>query len=227
MTAGRLAPRRRRDTSGDAGTTLIEVLVAMGIMSVLMAVFTASVLLVYRSANGTQARSEVQTQVQLAFQQLDREVRYATGITAPDTSARRGAWYIEFIGPRGDTAQPQCRQLRLDATGVLQLLRWTPGSPPAEGAPGQTLASNVVAPGGTTPPPFERQIAGSRPFASPAPGVPAATTGTDFAPDYQRLRVRLSTRIGTDVTTSDVTFTALNTSRDTGDTNVCSEGRPS
>ncbi|BCJ46062.1 hypothetical protein GCM10010168_50100 [Actinoplanes ianthinogenes] len=206
----------------DSGTSLIEVTVALGVMTVVMAILTGGVIQFYRSANVAEETGITQTQVRLAFQTLDREVRYANGISAPTTSAVNGAWYVEFSGvdPAGATV---CRQLRLDAGGVLQELTWTPGSPPVAGTRGRTLASGLVAPGGSVPPPFDRQAAGSTPYAS-ASATPA---GAAFSPDFQRLRVRLTTRAGSTTSVADVTFTALNTSRDTTDPSICLEGRPS
>src|SRR4029453_14628962 len=138
-----------------------------------------------------------------------------------------GAWYVEYLGTDPRTGQAQCTQLRLTpvteasgVAGVLQLITWTPGSPPASGAKRQTVASQIDLPGGNVPVPFERQLAGSAPSAS-------AGSGSSFTPDYQRLHLRLTTRDGTSRATTDVTFTALNTSRDTASSNVCSEGRPS
>ena len=45
--------------------------------------------------------------------------------------------------------------------------------------------------------------------------------------DFQRLRVRVASQVGgKEPPRVDTTFTALNTSRDTPATNLCSEGRP-
>ncbi|MEU4625406.1 prepilin-type N-terminal cleavage/methylation domain-containing protein [Actinoplanes sp. NPDC023801] len=208
----------------DDGVTLVEVMVAMTVMSVVMSVFTAAVIQAYRSVNATTNTSAAQTQLHLAFQLLDREVRYASGITVPNTTAINGAWYVEFLGIEAGTGKSVCHQLRLDATGVLQQLTWTPGSAPAAGTRGHTLASQLMAPGGTIAVPFQRQDAGSMPDARPAASAPV--TGADFTPDYQRLRVQLTTTSGTSSAAQDVTFTALNTSRATTDPNVCIEGRP-
>ncbi|AEV84334.1 hypothetical protein ACWT_3311 [Actinoplanes sp. SE50] len=206
----------------DSGTSLIEVMVAMGVMSVVMAIFTGGVIQFYRSADAAEETGITQTQLRLAFQTLDREVRYANGISLPATAAINGAWYVEFSGIDPAGAQV-CRQLRLDAGGVLQELTWTPGSPPAAGTRGRTLASGLMSPGGSVPAPFDRQAAGSTPYASAS----TSATGTAFSPDLQRLRVRLTTRAGSTTSVTDVTFTALNTSRDTADPNICLEGRPS
>jgi prepilin-type N-terminal cleavage/methylation domain-containing protein len=214
-------PRRRPD---DHGFTLIEVTVTMGIMSVVMVIFTTAILQVYRSVNATESLSTAQSQLQVAFQRFDRELRYASWIAQPGQVGT--TWYVEYAA-----ADPtQCRQLRFEtpttpaagvnARGVLQLIQWTRGTPPAAGARGQTVASTLVTGGADAP--FERQLAGATPFADPS----AAAIGENFATDFQRLRVRLATQVGGKTTAVDTTFTALNTSRDTPATNLCSEGRP-
>jgi len=210
---------------GDDGMTLVEVLVAMGIMTTLMVIMTGAVLQVYRSTSSTETSATAQTQLHQALQRVDQSVGYASGITAPNTTTIGGAWYVEYLGTDPGTGQAQCTQLRLTpvtgasgAAGVLQLITWTPGSPPASGAKRQTVASQIILPGGNVPVPFERQLAGS---------APSASAGASFTPDYQRLRLQLTTRDGNSRAATDVTLTARNTSRDTASSNVCSEGRPS
>jgi prepilin-type N-terminal cleavage/methylation domain-containing protein len=209
---------RRRD---DAGYSLVEVVVTMGIMSVLMVLFTAAILQAFRASGKAEAVATAQSELQRGFQRFDRELRYASWVAAP---ARVGtAWYVEFAGPDGT----ECLQLRLetapasapdnpnDGRGVLQLLRWQPGAPPAKNQPGQTVASQIVTEG--VDPPFERQTA----TATAAP-----YTDSEYAPDFQRLRIRLTSRVGTGTAQVDTAFTALNTSRSTPATHTCSEGRP-
>jgi prepilin-type N-terminal cleavage/methylation domain-containing protein len=214
------APHRRQPH--DAGFSLVEVMVTMAIMSVLMALFTAAILQVYRTSNKTEAISVAQSQLYQAFQRFDKELRYASWVAEPGMVGT--TWYVEFAGADGT----ECRQLRLetasgagtDGHGVLQMIRWTRGTPPAAGARGQTIASQLVTQG--VDPPFERQAAGTSPYASTGAGG----VGADFATDFHRLRIRLTARAGSTVAQVDTTFTALNTSRDTPAVNDCSQGRP-
>jgi type II secretory pathway component PulJ len=214
---------RRRTTAppdrGDAGFSLIDVMVTMGLMSVVMVVFTAAILQAYRTSGKAESISIIQSQLRIAFQRFDRELRYASWIAQPGQVGT--AWYVEWAGYDGS----QCYQLRLEtapassqegpnnAHGVLQLLTWPRTTPPAVNAPRQTIATNLVAPDSSGP--FERQDA----------GVPASS-GSDFTPDFQRLEVRLKAQRADSTASVDTTFTALNTSRNTPDTNDCSEGRP-
>jgi prepilin-type N-terminal cleavage/methylation domain-containing protein len=210
--------RGRDQRPDDAGFSLIEVMVTMGIMSVLMVIFTSAILQIYGTSATAETISFAQTQIQLGFQRFDRELRYASWIAVPGQVGT--TWYVEFAG-----ADPtQCQQLRLetgaDGDGVLQLFRWTRGTPPTSGTPGQTVASLIVMDDVDSP--FVRQAAGSSPYLSPS----ADAVGADFATDFQRLRIRLTTRVGRESTQVDTTFTAMNTSRDTAAANDCSEGRP-
>lgn len=205
----------RRRPAGDAGVSMVEVLVTMAIMTTVGAVFTGAILQAYGAANKVETRAQAQAQVRLAFQRLDREIRYAYGISAPSTAqeaaADSGTWYVEFLRVDSQTGVPECRQLQLK-NGKLSLRRWTPSAPPASGQAGTVLASDIdmnvfataSAPG--SPVPLERQVAGSTPFAS---------AGSHYSPEFQRLRLRLVTVVGDQRMSSDVTFTALNTTRAT------------
>jgi len=208
----------------DAGYSLIEVMVTLAVMSVVMAIFTAAILQVYRTSAKAESISVAQSQLHRAFQRFDKELRYASWIAEP---AQVGtAWYVEFAG----ADETQCRQLRFetspslqrdnesDGHGVLQLVSWTQGTPPQDGAPGQTIASQLLTDG--VDPPFERQAAGTSPMSG-------SSVGSNFTTDFQRLRIRLTTRVGDSIAQVDTTFTALNTSRDTPtNDNACTEGRP-
>jgi prepilin-type N-terminal cleavage/methylation domain-containing protein len=220
MTRRRLAAAGERD---DAGFSLVEILVTMGVMSVVMVVFTTAILQVYRTTAKAESISIVQAQLQTAFQRFDRQLRYASWIAQPGQVGT--AWYVEWAGYDGS----QCYQLRLetastsaqdspnDGHGVLQMLTWPRATPPAAGTPGQTVAANLVTPDSSGP--FERQAAGVAAGAGPG-------AGSEFTPDFQRLRVRVSAQRGDSTAQIDTTFTALNTSRNTPATNDCSKGRP-
>lgn len=195
----------------DAGTTLMEVMVTMGIMSVVMAVFTGAILQMYQATVRTETSAAAAAEIRQAFQQLDKELRYASWF-APTPGKVGTSWYEEFADADGG-----CGQLRVDigatvGAGVLQMLRWTAGSPPAAGQRGQTLASRLVVDPVVSP------------FLMQAAGTTAA--GAGYATDYQRLQVRLTARVNRVTTPLDSTFTAINTSRVSPTTNVCSEGRP-
>lgn len=207
--------RARRD---EAGYTLIELIVTSGLVCVVMAVFTTAILQIFRTSDQVESTATARSQLQLAFQRFDRELRYASWIAVPSTRLSSG-WYVEFASSDGK----ECLQLRLatdptpprdnqtDGRGVLYLIRWTPGAPAVRNRPDQAIASQLS----TTVAPFELQPAG----VSINDAIP-------FTPDFQRLRVHLTAKVGTSGADINTTFTALNTSRNTLTTHPCSEGRP-
>jgi Tfp pilus assembly protein PilV len=194
--------RGPRPGPGDDGVTLLEVLVGTSLMAVVTSVFTAGVVLVYRSVGRAQDSAVAQSQVHVVFQRLDREIRYATAVSDP---AKIGAdWYVEHLTTANGTAL--CTQLRLnDATDQLQRRTWTQGASPFAPTAWQVLSSYTTA------------VGSAAPFQAVRDG------------DFERLRVRLttqppgSTAPGANI---DITFTALNTVRGATSADVCAEGRP-
>lgn len=184
----------------DIGTTLIEVVAAMSLMSVLLAIFTTGIVSMYRSANHEDATVAAQSQVHLAFQRLDTEIRYAVNISAEGIAPGTGDWYIEYL--RTDGGSPVCGQLRLTTGGLLQLRRWSQG---AALPPFTTLASG---------------LADSHPFTRKAAGIDGS--------DYERVVIDLTADGGRDARRRqiEVAFTALNSSPDAADETTCNEGRP-
>ena len=191
---------RRVRMTDDAGVSLVEVTVSMAVMSLLMAMFMTSVVQMFRSANKTDSMATAQSQISIAFQRLDRDIRYAEGVSTPTTSA---PWYVEYVTAHTGTAV--CTQLWLDtSTGQLKRRTWNEGGSYSQ-IKGVPLASGVTA---------------TQPFTVYSP---------DSTYNVQRLRVRLSATSGTGVTATtqnvDVTFTAMNTSLSTSSATVCTEGR--
>jgi Tfp pilus assembly protein PilE len=190
-----------RDPSED-GVTMIEIAVSMTVMTVVMAMFTAGVLQVYRTVVKTESLSIAQTQIVTAFQRLDHELRYASAISRLASTSHH---YVEYLMADGGTGK--CVQLRLSTT-TRQLSRrqWPKGAMPSTGSWG-LLVSSVEA--------------GS---AKPFDFVPASGTF-----NYQRLQVHLKVTVGAgaggSVRESRATFTALNTSVEKTDPAVCTEGR--
>jgi type II secretory pathway pseudopilin PulG len=100
--------------------TLLELLVALGLMSVVMAVITTGMMQIYSTLNRNEELSLVQSQLHTAFQRLDREIRYASGIRPPNqTPSGNGSWYVEYSV--SSAGVEDCVQLRFtDAQGRLQ-----------------------------------------------------------------------------------------------------------
>jgi prepilin-type N-terminal cleavage/methylation domain-containing protein len=184
----------------DAGLTLAELLVAMGVMSVVMAMVTTAIVQMYRTSNRADALWTNMTQLQTAFLELDRSVRYATAISQPNTTATAaGGWYVEWSSGSGTAA---CTQLRLDGPSGLLQRRTEPAGGPVGGW--GTVASLLVA---------------SQPFT-----LEAASTSSY---PHQRLTIDVSVRSAPGSSQparrSTFAFTALNSSMTTVSSGVCTD----
>jgi type II secretory pathway pseudopilin PulG len=180
----------------DAGLTLVETVVTMGIMAVVMAILGAGMSEIRSQANRIEATSLAQGQLHVAFQRLDRDLRYAVGISTPAVVG--GSTFVEYALTRGGAVD--CTQLRYEpSTGVLHSRRRL-----GAGSVGRwsAVASYLV-------PPTGFQLA------------PASTKGGR----HQQLEVTLAmladrARPAT-MRQATVRFTALNTSVDTVSDKVC------
>jgi type II secretory pathway component PulJ len=116
--------------SGERGTSLVEVVVAMTIMVVCGAIFTGAVVTLYSVTNRAQAVTNSATQTNQAYQALDKVVRYAAAITTPGLGAGLGParyWYVEL---RDTTSGSEvCTQLRVNTSNQqLQRRTWSASS---------------------------------------------------------------------------------------------------
>ncbi|WP_328468535.1 prepilin-type N-terminal cleavage/methylation domain-containing protein [Actinoplanes sp. NBC_00393] len=134
------------DERDDAGVTLLEMVVAMGIMSVFMSLFTAGIVQMYRTATTAETTQVLQSRLNLVFERLDAEIRYASAITEPGEPTGLG-WNVEYLNVNG--AEPVCTQLRL-LDRKLQRRTWVAGETPSGGW--RVLATEV-----TNTEPFARE----------------------------------------------------------------------
>lgn len=225
-----LRARQRAVTStGDAGTTMIEMFTAMILMTICGAVFTGAIVSLFRAANQAQAITGSNQQNNQAYQTLDRTVRYAAAISTPGKSTvigGTGDWYVELRNTTDGTER--CTQLRLDiATGQLQRRTWKATDVP--GSTFQPLASgltNGTAVAGPTTQPF---------YLVPITGTPEASAypSASSAPKtlrHQILLFNLSAKAGLAnqpvSSLSTFTLTALNSSIPVPTGAICQAGRP-
>ncbi len=202
--------RSRRDT----GVTLIELVVAMGIMGIVLAIVTGAIVSMFHATTKVEGITTTSSQVNVALSRLDSTVRYASGVGEPARDSA-GNWTVAFQTTY--TGTPVCTQLRINMhTNQLQQRTWTvedDGSA-ADVTGWRPLASQIAltVSGGTTLVPF------------PEADTESAT--------HEQLRVRFSSVSGASnrstVTDTDVTFTAMNSSaptddEDAPDTNLCQE----
>ncbi|MGA5305420.1 prepilin-type N-terminal cleavage/methylation domain-containing protein [Nucisporomicrobium flavum] len=124
--------------AGDEGFTLIELLVAMTVMVVVMSVATAGIVSMYRSAGEVDARSAAQAELGLVLQRLDREVRYARGVSSTPAT---GASAVDFLTIQG--THEVCVQLRV-VGGVLSQRTWAYGGSGISPTGWKPLASGLT-----------------------------------------------------------------------------------
>lgn len=118
---------RRRFASEQSGFSLIELIVAMGIFSIFIAIFTVSVANLARGTSRAQTTAEASSGVLIVFQNLDRQVRYANAVNRPGLGSS-GARYIEFRRDKpilGAADVSTCTQWRfLPAEGRVEMREW-------------------------------------------------------------------------------------------------------
>lgn len=119
--------RRCRLTGDDAGVTIVELIVSMGIFVMVLVVFLAATVTMSRQAVRTQAVSDNASQLRTVFQRLDKELRYASAVNVPGTS--NGDIYVEYLVPAtASTGDALCVQWRYDVDArELQRRSWAPG----------------------------------------------------------------------------------------------------
>jgi prepilin-type N-terminal cleavage/methylation domain-containing protein len=192
---------RERLGRDDDGLTLIEMVVAIVVLTVVMSMFTGAMLQIYRNVNKTEAVSGVQSQLNVAFLRLDKEIRYASAISDQVTSG--GDYFFRFL--ISNTGTSRCVELKLDGTAKKLLRRdWTQTSGTPAVSPWLPLASSVTS---------------TSPFLT-------SDAADSYAAPSVRIRLRATTGATNDASSraTDMTFTAQNAYGKTADATVCSEG---
>lgn len=192
--ASRRSGRQRVD---EGGLTLVELLVAMTVFSVVVVISGTMLRGMTGSAVRVSMGNDARTDVDRLYNRLDKQLPYAAAINAPVMSG--GDWWLEFKTevPAGGQP-PRCWQYRLDTSErLLQVRSWPPLSPGS--VTGWTsLVEQVQARAGAGAPPPFRMIPSS----------------TDVV--RQRLVVALDVvPVGSPVVPLDSTYVARNTTPNT------------
>lgn len=181
----------------EEGSNLLEVVVGMSIMSVFLAAFTGAVVTMTQTQNRAEALTSSAGDLDIAFQRMDRTVRYASAISVPGTTGPAGGWYVELLSTA--TGPSVCTQLRVDTSSrTLQSRTWTPnGTSYTDLSPSWRVLAGRISNGSAT--------AGSA-------TVPFALAATSDTVAFEQLTVRLDASAGNPGVPSQsrVTFTALN-----------------
>ena len=116
---------RRSSDGGQEGFSLIEILVTLGLFSVLLAIFAAGVNVMFSDVRRSQGQSENLDASRKAVSLMDQQVRYANAVNTPGPGTLAGATYVEWR--QGNSGQRQtCVQWRLTSDGKLAFRSWQP-----------------------------------------------------------------------------------------------------
>lgn len=125
---------RRFDGARERGFSLIELVVAMGIFTIFIAMFVGAVATLSQGTAKAQVTAEASSGALIVFQSIDRQVRYAESINRPGVGAS-GARYIEFrtLASSSWNGKNNCTQWRYDpSTKRIESREWEdiPGNSP-------------------------------------------------------------------------------------------------
>lgn len=188
------------------GFTLVELLVSMIILGIFFSVFTGVIVKVFDTTRSQQNRSIAVDSSRNIVQVLDRQVRYANGIYAPQTSPG-GMRYVVFSA-RSRQGVDSCYQWQVTPAGVMRWATWTQGAP---GALSFSTAATNIGQSGTSE------------IFSLGDAVASIQTRQGLTLTFQSGK-----SAGKDGSATRVTFTAVNTaSAGLPATLVCQEKNPS
>lgn len=141
MRSLRLARHREQP---DAGFSVIELVVSIGIFMTVIGIFMSAVVVMSHNTVKVQAVADAGADVRKAFQRMDKQVRYTDAINIPGAGAS-GATYVEIRTPASVAASgyTTCTQWRWDPNAkTLAMRTWRDGT----GTPGafQTIVEHVV-----------------------------------------------------------------------------------
>jgi len=204
--------RRHAQRSAEEGFSLIELVVVMGIFTMILGIITASVVEMMSQTRKESGQADNLDSARKIIQTLDTEVRYANAVTVPGTGTD-GSYYVEWRS--GNSGQQQtCTQWRyIPSTGQVERRSWLP--PLAVGGSASAPTNWYLEGTGVS-------LLGTTPIWSIAP--------TSAVDDHEELVVQFMSSHGAPVSqaTNQITLTAVNTASSSPLTPpVCTEvGRP-
>lgn len=136
-----LRTRRRHDDS-DRGMTVIELVVAMGIFSAVLAVAGVGIRQMIIGVNRTADIGDSATELQRVFQRFDRTLRYAERLSVVTTTGSNWSfWYRTPASAALGVSTATCYQWQYVASSqALQLRSWPAGgTTPAYGTVGSRI----------------------------------------------------------------------------------------
>lgn len=141
---------RKSVATGEAGMTLVELVVAMAILSIVLTVFLTTFVVVQKAATKEDLQSQNNDNTRLALENMDRLVRSGNVLydpAAPSSNPNTAGCvayqcFLVYTQANGTTAQPSvCVEWRV-TSGGLETRSWVPGQVPA--ATWRVIASGVL-----------------------------------------------------------------------------------
>lgn len=127
----------------DAGFTLIELMVAMGLFAIFLSILATAAVAFAGASTDARIDAQSSSSIGVAFQRIQRTVRYGDSINYPGTVSTRA--YVEWhtTAQSSSTGVATCTQLRYDSTtGVVSIRSW-PDTAAASTAPWATVLAGV------------------------------------------------------------------------------------
>ncbi|AEV85402.1 hypothetical protein ACWT_4382 [Actinoplanes sp. SE50] len=213
---------RRALPGGDAGVTMIDLMVAMALMSIIGAIATGGLAQLYRMTDATDRMDEAQTQASLAYAGLQPEIGVAYDISDPGAGAG-GDPSVEYV-TQDSSGQRVCHQLRLSG-GTLKLRQWPASATTVSAAGWRVLASGLAAP--ATPDADTGAAAAPQTLHFPDFSTPSLTNLPSATPLQLRIRLTATASGGKGSTQRDTqtTVVAANSTVGWHDPVACSLGR--
>src|SRR5690554_6186509 len=108
------------DQAREDGMTLVELIVAMGILTIMLTVSMAAITTMTKDAVRSKSVTDAADQLRVTFQQMDKEIRYASAINAQGSTST--GYYVEYlVEANAASGAEQCVQWRyVTASGELQ-----------------------------------------------------------------------------------------------------------
>ncbi len=134
---------RIRDVRPEEGFTVIELAVAMFVLSVVLSVFFAALVSVQNAANREDHTGQNNDQARVAVEELDREIRSASVVYNPASEAVPNYAFRVYTLSNAATRGAVCELWQITSAGQLQNRTW-PANTPSSATPWYTVATGIV-----------------------------------------------------------------------------------
>lgn len=122
----RLRRRASFPRPSEDGVSIVELVIAMLIFSVVLAAYFGALISMVNTTSRAKSSVDASDAMRAAYNAMERQARFATSINRP-VQGVSGAWYVEFESTMLPNNMPSmCYQWRLDpATKVMSYRTWS------------------------------------------------------------------------------------------------------